>query len=112
MQPRRKKHHEFALIVIFNSGKKQILATGGSRGLKENILAIYGLKFLQTLMPVDLTIQSAFKSEEGAADAVITGWISKPSHGHGRSTDRQLFFINERPCALPKVRLGVYTAVY
>ena len=34
----------------------------------------------------------------------ITGYISKPEHGMGRSSaDRQFLFINKRPCDLMKV---------
>ena len=34
----------------------------------------------------------------------ITGYISKPDHGMGRSSaDRQFLYINKRPCELGKV---------
>ena len=34
----------------------------------------------------------------------ISGYISKPDHGMGRSSnDRQFFYINKRPCDLSKV---------
>lgn len=34
----------------------------------------------------------------------LEGYISNSNHGEGRSsTDRQFFFINGRPCDLPKV---------
>jgi len=34
----------------------------------------------------------------------ITGYVSKPDHGMGRSTaDRQFLYINKRPCELGKV---------
>lgn len=34
----------------------------------------------------------------------ITGYVSKPDHGMGRSSaDRQFLFINKRPCELSKV---------
>ena len=34
----------------------------------------------------------------------ITGFISKPDHGMGRSSsDRQFLYINKRPCELSKV---------
>ena len=34
----------------------------------------------------------------------ITGYISKPDHGMGRSSaDRQFLYINKRPCELSKV---------
>lgn len=38
----------------------------------------------------------------------LEGYISNSNHGEGRSsTDRQFFFINGRPCDLPKV-LQIY----
>lgn len=34
----------------------------------------------------------------------ITGYISKPNHGMGRSSaDRQFLYVNKRPCELSKV---------
>ena len=34
----------------------------------------------------------------------VTGYVSKPDHGMGRSTaDRQFLYINKRPCELGKV---------
>ncbi|KAF9431560.1 Mismatch repair endonuclease pms2 [Entomortierella beljakovae] len=37
-------------------------------------------------------------------DIIITGYISSPAFGKGRSsTDRQYIYINGRPCTLPKV---------
>ena len=34
----------------------------------------------------------------------ITGFVSKPVHGMGRSSaDRQFFYINKRPCELGKL---------
>lgn len=34
----------------------------------------------------------------------ITGYISKPDHGMGRSSaDRQFLYVNKRPCELSKV---------
>lgn len=43
----------------------------------------------------------------------ITGFVSRGDHGVGRSaTDRQFFFINNRPCDPVKVYVGVTTLLY
>lgn len=40
----------------------------------------------------------------------ITGFVSRGDHGVGRSaTDRQFFFVNNRPCDPVKVHVGVTT---
>lgn len=42
--------------------------------------------------------------DEQDQDIILTGHISSPSFGKGRSsTDRQYLFINGRPCVLPKI---------
>lgn len=42
----------------------------------------------------------------------ILGYVSKPSFGEGRQApDRQMFFVNARPCALPQIA-KVFNEVY
>ncbi|NXN95557.1 PMS2 endonuclease, partial [Rhinopomastus cyanomelas] len=94
-------------------GKKcSVVSTTGSPTLKENIGAVFGQKQLQTLIPfVQLPPNEAICEEYGlnATDMPqnfysITGFISRCDHGVGRSTtDRQFFFINQRPCDPAKV---------
>ncbi|NXQ29513.1 PMS2 endonuclease, partial [Alaudala cheleensis] len=94
-------------------GKKScVISTAGSPSLKENIGAVFGQKQLQSLIPfVQLPPSEAVCEEYGLNPAdlphnlySITGFISRCDHGVGRSTtDRQFFFINQRPCDPAKV---------
>ncbi|XP_027634872.1 mismatch repair endonuclease PMS2 isoform X2 [Falco peregrinus] len=89
-------------------GKKSpVVSTAGSSSLKENIGAVFGQKQLQSLIPfVQLPPNDAVCEEYGLNTTdmpqhlySITGFISRCDHGVGRSaTDRQFFFINQRPC--------------
>ncbi|KAM6250026.1 mismatch repair endonuclease PMS2 isoform 2-T2 [Porphyrio hochstetteri] len=92
--------------------KSSVVSTDGSPSLKENIGAVFGQKQLQSLIPfVQLPPNEAVCEEYGlnATDMPqnlysITGFISRCDHGVGRSTtDRQFFFINQRPCDPAKV---------
>ncbi|NXK92449.1 PMS2 endonuclease, partial [Formicarius rufipectus] len=94
-------------------GKKScVISTAGSPSLKENIGAVFGQKQLQSLIPfVQVPPSEAVCEEYGLSTAVmpqnlysITGFISRCDHGVGRSTtDRQFFFVNQRPCDPAKV---------
>ncbi|NWI85745.1 PMS2 endonuclease, partial [Pitta sordida] len=94
-------------------GKKGcVISTAGSTSLKENIGAVFGQKQLQSLIPfVQLPPSEAVCEEYGLSSAdipqnlySISGFISRCDHGVGRSTtDRQFFFINQRPCDPAKV---------
>ncbi|NXF01239.1 PMS2 endonuclease, partial [Smithornis capensis] len=94
-------------------GKKCcVISTAGSPSLKENIGAVFGQKQLQSLIPfVQLPPSEAVCEEYGLNNAdmpqnlySISGFISRCDHGVGRSTtDRQFFFINQRPCDPAKV---------
>ncbi|XP_062999127.1 mismatch repair endonuclease PMS2 [Elgaria multicarinata webbii] len=94
-------------------GKKQpVVCTTGSSTLKENIGAIFGQKQVQSLVPfVQLPPSDAICEEYGLNFSgmptklyTITGFVSRCDHGVGRSTtDRQFFFINQRPCDPSKV---------
>ncbi|NXR12734.1 PMS2 endonuclease, partial [Semnornis frantzii] len=92
--------------------KSSLLSTAGSSSLKENIGAVFGQKQLQSLIPfVQLPPNEAVCEEYGLSATgmpqslySITGFISRCDHGVGRSaTDRQFFFINQRPCDPAKV---------
>ncbi|NXD79870.1 PMS2 endonuclease, partial [Halcyon senegalensis] len=92
--------------------KSSVLSTTGSPSLKENIGAVFGQKQLQSLIPfVQLPPNEAVCEEYGLSPTdtpqnlySITGFISRCDHGVGRSTtDRQFFFINQRPCDPAKV---------
>ncbi|XP_056221252.1 mismatch repair endonuclease PMS2 isoform X1 [Seriola aureovittata] len=94
-------------------GKRStVLSTSGSQSMRDNIGAIFGPKQLQSLLPFQQVSPSENIIEEyGLKDAdlpkqlfTMTGFVSRGDHGVGRSaTDRQFFFINNRPCDPLKV---------
>ncbi|XP_062444681.1 mismatch repair endonuclease PMS2 isoform X2 [Rhea pennata] len=92
--------------------KNSVISTTGSPSLKENIGAVFGQKQLQSLIPfVQLPPNETVCEEYGLNTTdlpqnfySITGFVSRCDHGVGRSaTDRQFFFINQRPCDPAKV---------
>nr|XP_033466793.1 mismatch repair endonuclease PMS2 [Epinephelus lanceolatus] len=94
-------------------GKRStVLSTSGSQSMRDNIGAIFGPKQLQSLLPFQQVSPAENIIEEyGLKEAdlpkqlfSITGFVSRGDHGVGRSaTDRQFFFINNRPCDPLKV---------
>lgn len=94
-------------------GKRQpVVCTSGSSSMKENISSVFGQKQLQSLIPfVQLPPSDSVCEEYGLSSSnkppnlfCISGFISHCTHGSGRSsTDRQFFFINQRPCDPTKV---------
>ncbi|XP_073504107.1 mismatch repair endonuclease PMS2 [Phyllobates terribilis] len=93
-------------------GKKIPVVCSISSSMKENIGAVFGQKQLQNIIPFVQLPPSEGVCEEyglGPADVSggfynITGYISQCDHGVGRSaTDRQFYFINQRPCDPAKV---------
>ncbi|XP_074064271.1 mismatch repair endonuclease PMS2 isoform X2 [Macrotis lagotis] len=94
-------------------GKRQsVLCTNGNSTVKENIGAIFGQKQLQSLIPfVQLPPSESVCEEYGINYNAelhnffsISGFVSRSEHGVGRSTtERQFFFINQRPCDPAKI---------
>uniref|UniRef100_UPI00398F88B6 mismatch repair endonuclease PMS2 n=1 Tax=Pristiophorus japonicus TaxID=55135 RepID=UPI00398F88B6 len=94
-------------------GKRNpVICTSGCTTLKENISAVFGSKQLQNLVPfVQLRPSEAICEDYGINPADIpeklyriAGFVSRCNHAVGRSsTDRQFFFINQRPCDPAKV---------
>ncbi|KAK2807887.1 hypothetical protein FQN50_005278 [Emmonsiellopsis sp. PD_5] len=90
-----------------------VFATKSNASTKENISNIYGAKTLQALTPLDLELEfqpsapgrrSASQGADRTNKIFIQGHISKPIFGEGRQTpDRQMFFVNSRPCGLPQI---------
>ncbi|XP_039630904.1 mismatch repair endonuclease PMS2 [Polypterus senegalus] len=95
------------------AGKKNmVLCTSGSPHLKDNISAVFGPKQLQSIIPFHQLPPSESVCEDYGLDPSaipenlysISGFVSRVEHGVGRSTtDRQFFFINQRPCDPSKV---------
>lgn len=103
-------------------GKKVIaFQTKANPTTRENISNVYGAKTMLALLPLDLKLvmnptaastQSAknwaTQDEASERDIRLQGHISRPVVGEGRQTpDRQMFFVNSRPCALPQVAKAI-----
>ncbi|KAH8597240.1 hypothetical protein B0O99DRAFT_88508 [Bisporella sp. PMI_857] len=96
-------------------GKKTtIFSTKGNQSTRENIVNVFGAKTLTALVPLDLNLlleptsasnqHRSIQEDGGKKDIRIIGHISRPASGEGRQTpDRQMFFVNARPCGLPQV---------
>lgn len=88
-----------------------VFSTNGNRTTKENITNVYGAKTLSALIPLDLELEFTpsvatrrVSSDEELNQILVRGHISRPIFGEGRQTpDRQMFFVNSRPCGLPQI---------
>ncbi|CAG8621548.1 13234_t:CDS:10, partial [Ambispora gerdemannii] len=97
---------------IGKSERTKIIATHGNKTVRENIANVFGAKMMLQIMPFDLFFQvepartrtslSSLKNSviekesENTRKIHVTGHISKPSIGNGRtSADRQYFYIND-----------------
>lgn len=106
---------KFSVSQQAAKGKKATLfSTKGNQTTRENIANVFGAKTLAALAPLDLTLELEPSSgpnpkwstpeDGGKKDIRIVGHISRPVSGEGRQTpDRQMFFVNARPCGLPQV---------
>jgi len=91
--------------------KSSAFSTNGSAATKDNIIKVFGPRSLRDLVALDLkfdmqpTASTLAAHDEGASRGVkVEGHISKPVFGEGRSApDRQMFYVNSRPCGLPQV---------
>lgn len=103
-------------------GKKVIVfSTKANPTTRENISNVYGAKTLLALLPLNLKLelQPALvgtqsvrnwntRVEDPSREIQVTGHISRPVVGEGRQApDRQMFFVNCRPCALPQVAKAI-----
>lgn len=88
-----------------------VFSTNGNRTTKENITNVYGAKTLAALTSLDLEFEfqpSIATKRAGSGEQLnqiaLRGHISRPVLGEGRQTpDRQMFFVNSRPCGLPQI---------
>ncbi|KAL3955246.1 hypothetical protein ACCO45_010809 [Purpureocillium lilacinum] len=103
---------KFSVSQQPTKGKRIVLfSTKGNPTTRDNIINIFGAKTLSALVPLDLDLElepstaSAGVQPESASNKVrVVGHVSRPSPGEGRQTpDRQMFFVNGRPCSLPQV---------
>jgi DNA mismatch repair protein PMS2 len=112
---------KFSVSNQVTKGKKTVaFATQANPNTKENIANVYGAKTLLALIPLNLKFEMSPSNRPGAnqsgrslttqedsesREVKIVGHISRPVVGEGRQTpDRQMFFVNSRPCELPQVK--------
>ena len=91
-----------------------VFSTNSNATTKENIANVYGAKTLSALVSLDLDFEFQPSATQRRMDEtepskiVIRGHISRPVYGEGRQTpDRQMFFVNARPCGLPQVSKAI-----
>lgn len=100
-------------------GKKvTVFSTQANTTTKENIANVFGAKTLPTLVKLDLRLQMepsrgpstqsarnwSTQNTDRSKEVLVQGHVSKPIFGEGRQVpDRQMFFVNSRPCHLPQV---------
>lgn len=107
---------KFSVSQQPTKGKRILLfSTKGNPTTRENIINIFGAKAMHALVPLELDLElrptgqgpspEDLPQSESASNVVrITGHVSRPAHGEGRQTpDRQMFFVNGRPCGLPQI---------
>ncbi|KAI8630593.1 DNA mismatch repair protein MutL [Xylariaceae sp. FL1651] len=114
---------KFSVSQQPNKGKRMVLfSTKGNQTTRENIVNVFGAKTLAVLIPLDLELEleptgtSVLRpkaQEDSQAKVIrIRGHVSRPAYGEGRQTpDRQMFFVNGRPCGLPQFA-KVFNEVY
>ncbi|PYH49234.1 ATP-binding mismatch repair protein PMS1 [Aspergillus saccharolyticus JOP 1030-1] len=79
-----------------------VFSTRGNATTRENIANVYGAKTLGALIPLDLALELG--TDTTKMEIKVRGHVSRPVVGEGRQTpDRQMFFVNARPCALPQI---------
>lgn len=111
---------KFSVSNLMPKGKKTIaFSTNANPSTRGNISNVYGAKTAAALIPLDLDFQMnpsnrpgttqntkslSTNEDSGSRNVKIIGHISRPVVGEGRQTpDRQMFFVNSRPCNLPQV---------
>ncbi|KAK5633118.1 hypothetical protein RRF57_008832 [Xylaria bambusicola] len=114
---------KFSVSQQPNKGKRMVLfSTKGNQTTRENIVNVFGAKTLAVLIPLDLELEleptnttSQRLTSRGDSEAKlirVRGHVSRPAYGEGRQTpDRQMFFVNGRPCGLPQFA-KVFNEVY
>ncbi|XP_060521069.1 mismatch repair endonuclease PMS2 isoform X2 [Cylas formicarius] len=98
--------------VTENGTKSTIVATEGNKTVRENIISVFGVKQLSSLIDVELVVPEEPILKEYAL-VLAPGeklpfdfqfLVSSVMHGSGRSSaDRQFYYINSRPCEPSKL---------
>ncbi|KAK1998985.1 DNA mismatch repair protein MutL [Colletotrichum falcatum] len=114
---------KFSVSQQPTKGKRVVLfSTKGNLTTRENLVNIFGAKTMTVLVTLDLTLEfeptsgpgfnSAVKDNQVSTEVRVKGYVSRPAHGEGRQApDRQMFFVNGRPCGLPQFA-KVFNEVY
>lgn len=114
---------KFSVSQQPNKGKRMVLfSTKGNQTTRENIVNVFGAKTLAVLIALDLKLELepttapsqkwGTQNDDTIHEVYIKGHVSRPAHGEGRQTpDRQMFFVNGRPCGLPQFA-KVFNEVY
>ncbi|KAI1736591.1 hypothetical protein F4680DRAFT_431933 [Xylaria scruposa] len=114
---------KFSVSQQPTKGKRMVLfSTKGNQTTRENIVNVFGAKTLAVLIPLDLELeleptttstQRLTSQVDNQAKLIrVRGHVSRPAYGEGRQTpDRQMFFVNGRPCGLPQFA-KVFNEVY
>jgi len=86
-------------------GRRSVVVQTLGRGVKENLVAVFGAKQAATLVP--------FVQTQGAEVARVEGWVSSARHGEGRGApDRQFYYVNSRPCDPARLARAVNQAYH
>ncbi|KAK0909050.1 ATP-binding mismatch repair protein [Friedmanniomyces endolithicus] len=113
----------FSVSNQMPKGKKVVaFSTKSNTTTKENIVNVFGSKTLLALTKLDLHLDIepsrgpntqgarnwATQATDRSMEVQIQGHISRPVFGEGRQApDRQMFFVNSRPCQLPQVSKAI-----
>jgi DNA mismatch repair protein PMS2 len=109
---------------VLPSKRKSVLFSTSGGSMKQNIATVYGASVLDTLLEMDVKVEWTSRSIIGRLESLakkdkegdeyedremrLRGYISKPIFGMGRnSKDRQLLFVNSRPCVLPQLSKAI-----
>lgn len=105
---------KFTVKHAVSKGKSMaVFSTKGNVTTRDNIANVYGAKTLSALVPLDLTLDyqstlTQMARKEKHTNIQVQGHISRPVFGEGRQTpDRQMFFVNGRPCGLPQIAKAI-----
>ncbi|KAL8778476.1 MAG: hypothetical protein Q9213_007399 [Squamulea squamosa] len=104
--------------ILAKSKKNLVFATKSNVATRDNIANVFGARTLSALVSMNLrfslqdTQSSKHPAGREASQVQVVGHVSRPVFGDGRQTpDRQLFFVNSRPCTLPQFA-KVFNEVY
>jgi len=106
---------KFTVKNTMQKGRSTVVfSTNGNMTTRDNIANVYGAKMLSQLIELDMkldfqpSLTQMNKNSADAANVSVVGHISKPVFGEGRQTpDRQMFFVNGRPCGLPQIAKAI-----